>query len=325
MKSWWICTNSDSIHLQQRELSPPTPGPHEMLIRMQGAALNRGEFIAGPGLHNANGEYRPAGYEGTGIITAVGEQVSRFKIGDRVMGRCEGAFAEYGLMQEGDALAVPDTLSVELAAATVVTYLTAYDALLYQGKLQARERVLLLGASSGVGVAALQIAKHQGAVVLGTSGSQEKLDALMELGLDHPIVSRGGDLHELIGHISQQGVDLAINMIGGSVVPEAISVLGLEGRLAIVGYVDKLMSAEIDLGRVHSMRLNIFGVSHKKLTPQRRFQITRKFSEEILPLFADGSLCPVIDAVYDFQDLEQAAAHLSNNRHIGKVVITINS
>src|SRR5690625_83471 len=135
-KSWWIGVTPAGTELELRETDIPTPQEHEILVRMHAAALNRGEFVAGPGLHAADGRFRPAGFEGAGVVEAVGAGVVDFKVGDRVMGRCEGAFAEYGVMASGDALPVPSSMPFEKAAAVTVTYLTAHDALIDQGRIQ---------------------------------------------------------------------------------------------------------------------------------------------------------------------------------------------
>ena len=127
MKSWWIKTVDGAMALELRDIPIPQPGPGQVRIRIRAAALNRGEFIAGHGLHTAS-VARPAGFEASGEVTAVGEGVTRWKVGDRVMGRCDGAFAEHGLVTADEVFAMPERLTWEQAAATTVVFLTVYEA-----------------------------------------------------------------------------------------------------------------------------------------------------------------------------------------------------
>ena len=183
MKSWWIRTADNAMALELRDIPIPQPGPGQVCIRIRAASLNRGEFIAGHGLHTA-ATARPAGFEAAGEVTALGADVTRWKLGDRVMGRCDGAFAEHGCMNAEEVFAAPQRLTWEQAAATTVVFLTVYEALMAHGRLAAGETMLVTGISSGVGVASLQVGKALGARVIGTSGSLEKLERLKALGAE---------------------------------------------------------------------------------------------------------------------------------------------
>ena len=178
MRSWWMQMNDADAVLELRETPVPQPGPHQLLVRMHAAALNRGEFVPGHGLHGKAGTWKAIGGEGAGEVVAVGAGVTRFGPGDRVMGRCAGAFSEHALMEEAEAIAAPRALSWEEAASIPLTFLVSYDMLVLQGRLAAGEWLLINGVSSGVGVASLQLGKLLGAKVIGTSGSADKLQAL---------------------------------------------------------------------------------------------------------------------------------------------------
>jgi NADPH:quinone reductase-like Zn-dependent oxidoreductase len=171
MKSYSLRVEGRQVVLQLGEAPRPEPGPGQVLLKVHAAGLNRGEFIPG-GLVKA-GASKPAGIEGAGEIVALGAGVTGLKVGDRVMGRCVGAFSEYATMDIREALPVPPGLSMEAAAALPLTFLVVHDMLVLQGRLKAGEWLLIVGASSGVGVAALQMAKALGARVIGTSGSAE--------------------------------------------------------------------------------------------------------------------------------------------------------
>jgi NADPH:quinone reductase len=321
MKSWWILPEPGAIALQQREVPVPRAAAGQLALRIRAAALNRGEFIAGHGLH-ASGTARPAGFEAAGEVTEVGAGVTGFAVGDRVMGRCDGAFAEHGLMQPGEAFIVPERLSWEQAACATVTYLTAHDMLIAQGRLRAGEWMLVTGISSGVGVAALQVAKAIGARVMGTSGSPAKLQRLQGLGLDVPLATRAPDFVPAVLEASGgRGVDLVVNTVGGSVFGACIEVLGFEGRLATVGYVDGVVRAELDLMALHKKRLQLFGVSNKLRTLQHRTEAMAAFGRDLLPWMAQGRLVPQVDKVFPFDALEEARRAMEAGEHVGKIVL----
>ena len=323
MKSYWLVSDAHGSRLELRQVDTPTPGAGQVLVKMHAASLNRGEFIHGHGLHAA-GSAKPAGMEGAGEIAALGADVQGWAVGARVMGRCPGAFAEYALMDVREILPVPERLSLQEAASVPLTFLVTHDLLVLQGQLQAGQWLLVNGVSSGVGVASLQMAKVLGAQVIGTSGSQAKLDQLKPLGLDVGICSRAPDFHQAVLQATGgQGANLAVNTVGGTVFAENLRCLAFQGRMGIVGYVDGVLQAPLDLETLHAKRLVVFGVSNKLRTPAQRAQGIARFRDEILPAFADGRIRPLIDQVFGFDALEQAKAHMESNQHTGKIVLSL--
>lgn len=323
MKSYWMVSSDTGAHLELRDVDMPTPGNGQALVKMHAASLNRGEFIHGHGLHAA-GSAKAAGMEGAGEIVQLGEGVTGWTTGDRVMGRCPGAFSQYALMDVREMMAVPASLSLEEAASVPLTFLVTHDLLVLQGQLQAGQWLLINGASSGVGVASLQMAKVLGAKVIGTSGSQEKLDHLMPLGLDVGLCTRRPDFYEAVMQATEgKGANLAVNTVGGTVFAESLRSLAFQGRMGIVGYVDGTLSAPIDLEALHAKRLTVFGVSNKLRTPVQRASGITQFSAQILPAFADGRIKPLVDQVFTFEAMPQAKAHMESNQHTGKIVISI--
>jgi NADPH:quinone reductase-like Zn-dependent oxidoreductase len=301
------------MSLALREAPKPQPAPGRLLVRVRAAGLNRGELLR-HGLTKP-GAAKIGGTEGAGEVEGTGA---------RVMGRLPSSFAEYALMDESDAIPVPPNLSWEEAAAIPITFLVVYDMLVQQGGLGKNEWLLVTGASAGVGVAALLAAKALGAKVIGTSGSEEKLKKLSSLGLDVAIRTRKPDFSgKVLEATGGKGADLVVNNVGGSVFAECVKSLGYEGRLATVGYVDGVMKAEMDIEALHSKRLRLFGVSNKMRTAAQRAVTVQGFIRDFLPLFASGKLKPVIDRVYDFQDLPAAKARMDSDAHVGKIVVRI--
>ena len=324
MKSYTIRVQDGSTVLEPREAPVPVAGAGQVLVRLNAAGLNRGEFIAAHGLHAKAGAPKPAGAEGAGEIVAVGAGVANWKVGERVMGRCGAAFAEFALMEAGEAMAMPGGLSWEEAAAVPLTFTVVYDMLIAQGKLAAGEWMLVTGVSSGVGVAALKTGKALGARVIGTSGSADKLEKLKApgLGLDIGLRTRSADFFDAVMQATGGlGVNLVVNNVGGTVFAECVRSLAFEGRLATVGYVDGVMKAEIDIDALHSKRLTLFGVSNKLRNTQQRAATVRGLVADLMPMIADGRLRPVIDRVFPFDELRAAKAYMESNAHLGKIVV----
>ncbi len=323
MKSYWMNISNGQGHMALRELDVPVPGAGQVLVKLHAASLNRGELIVGQGLNGHAGS-KPAGMEGAGQIVQLGSDTGAWQVGDRVMGRCPGAFAEYALMDVREIMRVPDRLSFEEAASIPLTFLVGYDLLVLQGHLQAGQWLLINGVSSGVGVACLQMAKVLGAKVIGTSGSQDKLDSLKPLGLDLGLCTRAADFHEAVLQATdQQGANLVVNTVGGTVFAENMRCMAFQGRMGFVGYVDGTLDATIDLQALHAKRLCLFGVSNKLRTAAQRADGIAQFVAQILPAFADGRIRPLVDRLFDFDQLDQAKALMENNQHKGKIVLRI--
>lgn len=324
MKSYWMQVRDGVGQIELRETPIPQPGTGQLLVRVRAAGLNRGEFLVAHGLHaKSGGEAKAVGTEAAGVVVACGAGVKNWKPGDQVMGRCPGAFAEYALMNYREAMQRPARLSWEEAAAIPLTSLVVHDMLVLQGKLQAEQWVLIPGVSSGVGVTALRMAKALGARVIGTSGSQAKLDRLRTLGLDVGLCTREPDFYDAVMEATQdEGVNLVINTVGGTVFAECIRCMAFEGRLATVGYVDGVLKAEIDLEALHSKRLTLFGVSNKLRSATQRAKGVPAFTKQILPLIEAGQISPVIDKIFPFEQLPQAKAVMDASTHMGKLVLS---
>ena len=320
MKAYWISPGSAGTSVELRESPTPEPKPGEILVRVRATSLNRGELLGGkPGA-----PAKPGGGECAGEVAKLGEGVTGFSAGDRVMGRCAGGFAEYSVMDAREAMRAPERLTWEEAAATPLVSLVVYDMLVAQGHLAAGQWLLVTGVSSGVGVAALQMGKALGARVIGTSGSSDKLARLEKLGLDAGIRTRAGDFHEAVMKATDgKGVNLVVNNVGGSVFAECIKSLAFEGRLATVGHMDRVLSASLDLEALHGKRLTVFGVSNRLRTAPQRAETVRGFVQDLMPYFADGRLRPLIDKAFAFDDLPAAIKYMESDAQVGKIAVRV--
>jgi NADPH2:quinone reductase len=322
MQSYWIVPTATGVALEQRDVPQPEPKEGQLLVAVKATSFNRGEMIVGSGAHAPTA--KTAGGDCAGEVAAIGPGVTGFAVGERVMGRCAGGFAEYATMDAREALRIPERLSWEQAAAIPLSYMVVHDMLVTHGRLKFGEWLLIAGVSSAVGVAALQVAKLLYANVIGTSGSAEKLSKLERLGLDVGVTTRGTGFHEpAMQATSGRGVNLVVNNVGGTVFAECMRCLAYEGRLATVGYLDRTLTAEIDLAALHAKRLTLFGVSNKLRPPAERAQTVRGFEKDFLPYFADGRLSPVIDRVFAFADVPAAHAYFDSSALLGKLVVRL--
>ena len=323
MKSCWIVVKDHKAALEWRDLPVPQPKANEIVVRVRATALNRGELVVGGAVHG--GPEKIGGTEAAGEVHAIGAGVTGVKAGDRVFGRVRGGFAEYVAMDAAQIIPLPAKLTFEQGAAVPISYITAYE-MLYPpyGKLKAGEWLLITGASAGAGVASIQIAKMLGAKTLGTSGSAAKLEKLKAIGLDVAIETRGADFADKVkAATGGAGADLIVNLVGGTQFEECVRCLARHGRLAVVGYVDGSVKAELDLSAVHVNRLEIFGISNAKLTAEEKAAATRGFVRDVVPAIADGRIVPVVDRVFAFDELPQAKAHMEASAMVGKIVVRV--
>lgn len=320
MKAYWISPAVGGTSVELRNTPTPEPKPGELLVRVRATSLNRGELLGGkPGAPAKAG-----GGECAGEVAKLGDGVTAFAAGDRVMGRCAGGFAEYAVMDAREAMHAPERLTWEEAASTPLVFLVVYDMLVAQGHLASGQWLLVTGVSSGVGVAALQTGKALGARVIGTSGSADKLARLEKIGLDVGLRTRAADFHDMVMKATDgKGAHLVVNNVGGSVFAECIRSLAFEGRLATVGHMDRVLSASLDLEALHGKRLTVFGVSNRLRTAPQRAETVRGFVKDVLPYFADGRLRPLIDKVFPFDDLPAAIRYMESDVQVGKIAVRV--
>jgi putative PIG3 family NAD(P)H quinone oxidoreductase len=306
------------------EVPKPEVRPGHVRVRVHAAGVNRADLIQRRGQYAAPPGW-PAdipGMEYAGEVEAVRE-VTRWKVGDRVMGLVGGgAQAELVTVHQDEALPIPEGLSYAEAAAIPEVFLTAYDALVTRGRLAPGERVLIHAVGSGVGTAAAQIAKHLGATVLGTSRSPEKLARALVYGLDHGIDTSRDSFRVAIG----EPVNLVLDVLGGPAFADNLAVLAPRGRLILLGF---LAGGRFtgDLGPILRKRLEVIGTMMRTRGLDERAPLVRDFTERILPLFDQriehsAPLRPVLERTYPMTELAEAHRVMESNETFGKVVVS---
>lgn len=301
----------------------PAAGPGELLVRVRAAGVNRadclqrmGTYPMPPGLGNV------PGLEVAGEVVDTGAGVDSFGVGDRLFGLvAEGGYAEYAIVDEGLAVAIPDHWSFAEGAAVIEVYCTANETVFELGGLAAGQSILVHAGASGVGTAAIQMAKHTGATVCFTAGSRYKIDRVLELGADHGILYRTEDfVEEVLRFTRGDGVDVVEDFIGADYLARNLSVLKPTGTLLLVG----LMGGHVtpfDLGGMLRKRLSIRGFTLRAQPVANKRAIVGRFRERWLPLLAAGTLEPVIHAVVPFDEVRRAHAMMEANENFGKIVL----
>ncbi len=311
--------------LELRDVPAPEPGLGRVRVRVAASGVNRADLLQRRGGYPAPPGWPPdiPGLEYAGTVDALGEGVAGWRVGDRVMGLVGGGgYAEQVLADAAEVLPVPDGLSLEAAAALPEAFITAHDALFTQLRLAAGETLLVHAIGSGVGTAALQLAKAAGARVLGTNRSEWKLERARELGLDGaiPTGARRDWVEAVLQATGGRGVDAILDLVGGDYLAGNTRVLAPRGRLIIVGLVAG-RAAELDMDAVLSKRLAIFGTALRSRPPAEKAETTRAFARAALPLLADGRARPVLDRVYPAAQAAEAHRRMESGANFGKIVL----
>ncbi len=301
------------------ERPDPQPAQGELLVAVRAVGLNRADLLQRLGRYPAPPGW-PAdipGLEYAGVVTAVGHGVTRFAVGDRVMGLVGGgAMVEQLVVHEDEALAVPDRLSDVEAAAVPEAFLTAWDALVLRGRATPGDRVLIHAIGSGVGTAALQFAPLLGVTMIGTSRTAEKLSRCAALGLHHGVLTTDDQWPAAVG----DPVQVIIDTLGAKALAQNVGLLAPLGRLVVLGTMTG-GEATIDLGVVLRKRLSIIGTAMRNRGPEERRALMARFRVEVLPHLADGTLSPLVEAAVPMAEAARGYDLLAGNSTVGKVVL----
>lgn len=312
--------------LRIREVPAPVPGERELVIEVHATALNRADVLQRRGLYPPPpGASEVLGLECSGVVVEIGASVTRFALGDRVMALLAGGgYAERAAVHEVVALRVPERLSFEEAAAVPEAFLTASEALLVEGQVRSGEAVLVTAAASGVGSAAVQIAKLRGAFVIG-SASSGKLAALTELGADVALDRAREDFVDALrAATGKRGVDVILDFVGGSALSRHQACLSERGRLVAIGLLGGA-TGTLDLGRLLMKRQQVKGLVMRSRSTAEKAEVVRRFERELGPALEDGRLAPRLDRVFAFEDVVAAHERMERNQSLGKLVLRLKS
>lgn len=311
--------------LEVRELDRPIPKPSEVLVRVRAAALNRADLMMAAGQRPgaAGGGITVAGSEWAGEVVETGAEIAHVRPGDRVMCTGRGGYAEYAVSDLGRTVAIPDSnMSFEMAATLPVSLQTMHDAVVTHGRLVKGQSVLIQGASSGVGLMGLQIAKHMGAgLVIGTSTDAGRRARLAEFGADMALDSRDPSWPDTVAEATGgKGVDLIVDQVSNNVMIQNMKAVRILGRIVNVGRLGGF-KGEFDFDLHASKRITYVGVTFRTRSVEEVRDIVRRMQADLWDAVTDGTLRQPIDKVFPLDRAADAQAHMRANAHLGKILL----
>ena len=310
--------------LRLDQMPDPEPGPGEILVDVSTSGVNRADLLQRRGAYPAppGAPQDIPGLEFAGTVAGLGPEVGRWSIGDRVMGIVAGGgYADRVVVHESVAVSAPADVDVTEAGAIPEVFMTAFDAVFLQAELVAGETLLVHAVGSGVGTAAVQLAHRAGARAIGTSRTVAKLDQAADLGLDTGIAGGGDWADAVLEHTGGRGADVILDLVGGPYLAGNQKVLGRRGRHVVVG-VPGGAKAQIDLRALMVKRGRIHGTVLRARSLQEKAELARRFTDDVLPGFSEGSLQPVIDRILPARDAAEAHTVMERNENFGKILLS---
>lgn len=302
----------------------PSIRPEEVLVQVEACSVNRADLLQRRGLYPPPSGVSPVlGLDFAGTVAEVGPKASGWKKGDRVFGIVAGGgYARYVAVHKDHLLAIPENLSFVEAAAAAEVFFTAHLNLFEEARLQAGETLFLHGGGSGVGTAAIQLARQAGAAVIITAGGPERIQRCLELGASFGINYKEEDFASRVMEFTRgQGVDVILDWIGAPYLQKHIRILRSGGRLVLIGLMGG-NTGDIHLAPLLTKRLRIIGSVLRTRSVSEKAALTASFKEKVLPLLASGAVRPVIHAVYPFEAVEEAHLVMKSGAHFGKIVLS---
>ncbi|QIE40754.1 NAD(P)H-quinone oxidoreductase [Rhodobacteraceae bacterium SC52] len=300
----------------------PEPKADEILIKVAFAGVNRPDALQRAGAYKAPpGASDLPGLEASGEVVAVGAAVSRYKPGDQVCALLPGGgYAEYVTTPAAHALPIPAGLDLRMAACLPETCFTVWSNVVMRGGLQAGERFLVHGGSSGIGTTAIQIATALGARVFATAGSAEKCAVCEKLGAEQAINYHEADYVEVLR--AEGGANLILDMVGGSYIPRNIKALANDGRLVQIAFLES-PKVELNFAQIMLRRLTITGSTLRPQSDVAKARIADDIEARVWPMIAGGRFAPLIDSTFDLTEAAKAHALMESSKHIGKIVLRV--
>lgn len=308
--------------LQITDQPVPTPGNGEVLIKVAYAGVNRPDALQRAGLYNPPPSASPLpGLEASGVIADVGPNVTDWKEGDQVCALLPGGgYAEYVLTSAAHCLPIPKGIGLKEAACLPETFFTVWSNVFDRGGLQAGERFLVHGGSSGIGTTAIQLANAFGARVFTTAGSEAKCEVCRALGAEQAINYRDSDFVEVLK--TEGGAHLILDMVGGSYLPRNIKALAMEGRLVQIAFLQG-PKVELNFAQIMMRRLTVTGSTLRPQSDLAKARIAEDLRAKVWPLLESGQVAPVMDSEFALEEAAKAHAHMEAGAHIGKIVLTV--
>lgn len=326
MKALLINNQANEPVMELGEYPDPMPGGNELLIKIKSTALNRADLLQKKGKYPVpEGESPIMGLEMAGVVESVGKQVTKFSEGDHVFGLLGGGgYAEYCTIHEDMAMLIPDIMSFEEAAAIPEVFLTAYQALMWLGDLGKNETVLIHAGASGVGTAAIQLAKKlKNAQIAVTAGSKVKLDLCRSLGSTLQINYKEENFSERLKEkFGEDSVDMIIDFVGSPYWGMNIESMAMDGRLIYLSMLGGAKVEEMNLVPILRKRLTVRGSTLRNRSAEYKMRLTAEFWDKAKTLFDKEEVAPVISAIFDWGEVEKAHQMMNENRNAGKIVLT---
>ena len=313
----------ETLYIGETEM--PVVNENEVLIEVHYAALNRADLLQRKGKYPPpKGESEILGLEASGIVKQVGKNVKHFTPGDRVMTLLAGGGqAEYVKADQRLVMHIPESLTLEQGAAIPEVFLTAYQALFFEGKTKFGSTVLVHAGASGVGTSAIQLAKARGCKVICTA-SASKHDTCKNLGADLVIDYKTQDFAEEVKNFTQgKGVDIALDFIGAPNFVKNLDSLATDGTLMLIATMGGIRLEEFNIRPILTKRLKIQGTTLRARSNAYKQELIQAFSADFLPDLASGKITPIIDSVLDWNDIQQAHQRMEANKNVGKIVLKV--
>ena len=325
MKAVLIKAFGGPENLQIGDWEKPTPKPHELLVKVHATALNRADTM------QRKGQYPPPpgdspilGLEIAGEVVGLGKEVKKWKIGDKICGLIGGGgYAEYAVIPADQALPIPKNLSYEAAAGIPEVFLTAFQAINWIGQLKKGERILVHAGASGVGTAAIQIAKEIGAEIFVTA-SKGKHETCLNLGAAKAIDYKEENFQEqVLAFTDGKGVDMIIDFIAAPYFQQNINSLNFDGRMVMLALMGGFKLTELNMLPILFKRIKIQGSTLRARTLDYKARLTKDLYDIAWHRFESGEFKPIIDSVYDWTEVAEAHRYMEANKNIGKIILKI--
>jgi NADPH2:quinone reductase len=300
----------------------PVPNADQVIIQVAYAGVNRPDALQRAGLYNPPaGASDLPGLEASGTVVEVGENVADLVVGDRVCALLPGGgYAEYVATPAAHCLPIPTGLSMKQAACLPETFFTVWSNVFMRGGLQAGERILIHGGSSGIGTTAIQLANAFGARVFVTAGSDDKCQACTDLGAERAINYRDEDFVDAMRAVG--GANVILDMVGGPYIPRNLKALADDGRLVQIAFLQG-PKTEVNFAQLMTRRLTFTGSTLRPQSDLAKAKIAQQLCDVVWPLLSQGKIAPVMDSTFNMAEAASAHSRMESSAHIGKIVLSV--